>query len=487
MWPFAKKLKYNETARTGPPIFLTNSLSGAKEVFLPLRPRRALLYTCGPTVYSPVHIGNLRSYVFSDTLSRVLDEAGYRVQRVINITDVGHLTSDGDEGEDKMEQGAKREKASATEISSRYTKRFLEDLEALNFDIATIEFPRATAYVREQIALAKTLEEKGFAYTTRDGLYFDTGKFAGYGRLAGVAEARMREGARIAANLDKRHPADFALWKRSSAGVAREQEWDSPWGRGFPGWHLECSAMARALLGSEIDIHTGGEDLAPIHHNNEIAQSEAVSGRPFARYWMHNAFLTSGGDKISKSLGNFVYLSDVSARGYHPLALRYFFLQAHYRTPLAFSWDTLESASQGLRRLWQLSREIALEARGRMAGSPEREHLIAAARDDLGTPAALGVLWAALRDEDLTAPEKWQLINTADVLFGLSLVSPPSLRSAALAPKDLPDPVRKLLAEREAARKGRDFAEADRLRNALRGSGYHVEDGPSGTILTKNE
>ena len=463
-------------------VFFTNTLTGEKELFIPQKPGVAAMYTCGPTVYSRQHIGNLRSGVFSDTIARVLKEAGYHVRRVINITDVGHLVGDADAGEDKVEAGAKREGLSAAAITERYTKLFMDDLVDLNIDTKEIFFPRATEYIREQISLARTLEEKGFAYLIGDGLYFDTSRFPGYGKLGGLREAELRAGARIQTNPEKRNPADFVLWKKTAFGVSRLQEWDSPWGRGAPGWNIECSAMARALLGIEIDIHTGGEDLAQTHHNNEIAQSEAASGRTFSHYWMHNAFLTMSGEKISKSLGNVVFLSDLNDRGHHPLALRYFFLQAHYRTPLSFSWDALAAAASALERLWKLSNEIAEESR--RIGEPSEAHdrFLAAVRDDLATPQALGILWDSLRGEEYSPEEKWRLIETADAYFGLSLVTPPTI--GTMTETDIPEEVQELLTKREKAREAKDFKESDRIRASIEDSGYRVEDGPEGPVLT---
>lgn len=461
-------------------VLLTNTLLGGKEVFIPLKPRQVLMYTCGPTVYGPAHIGNLRAYVFSDTLARTLMGAGYRVRRVINITDVGHLTSDADEGEDKMTVGARREGATPQEIAERYTQRFIDDLTELNIDTDVILFPRATEYIREQIAMAKTLEEKGFAYRASDGLYFDTSRFPGYGRLGNLSGAELKSGARVAAAEGKRHASDFALWRKARPGNL--QQWDSPWGRGNPGWHIECSAMSRALLGEQIDIHTGGEDHITIHHNDEIAQSEAASGRsPFVRYWLHNAFMTTAGEKASKSVGNVVYLKDITARGYHPLALRYFFLQAHYRTPLSFTWEALAGAAAALSRLWRLAGEIRDEAKGRGAPSEARERFLALCRDDLSTPQAVGMLWETLRSEEYASEEKWGLLETAERHLGLSLLASP----AEGPEEDLPAEVRDIAARREAARVRKDFAEADTLRDELARRGYHVEDRPEGPVLTR--
>lgn len=462
-------------------VFFMNTLSGEKELFIPLKPGLVSMYSCGPTVYSQQHIGNMRAVVFSDTLARTLMAAQYRVKRVINITDVGHLVDDADQGEDKMAIGAKREHLSPEEVATRYTKIFLDDIADLNVDVADISFPRATEYIKEQIALATTLEEKGFAYHLPDGLYFDTQKFLGYGKLGGLAHAQLEAGARVDVVKGKLHPADFVLWRTAKDGDL--QQWDSPWGRGNPGWHIECSAMIRSLLGQEIDIHTGGEEHVAIHHNNEIAQSEAASGRTFVHYWMHNAHLTMGGGKISKSIGNVVYLSDVVSKGFHPLALRYFFLQAHYRTSLSFSWDALGGAASALDRLWKLSREIAEESKRVGEPSEACDRFLATMRDDLATPQALGVLWDSLRSEEYTPEEKWRLIEAADGHLGLSLITPPL--PVALADTDIPENVRTMLAQRETARQAKDFQEADRIRAEIENSGYRVDDGPEGPVLTR--
>ncbi|OHA92415.1 MAG: cysteine--tRNA ligase [Candidatus Zambryskibacteria bacterium RIFCSPHIGHO2_01_FULL_49_18] len=461
-------------------MFFTNTLSGNKELFISQRPERALLYSCGPTVYGSAHIGNLRAYVFSDTLARMLGAAGYQVRRVINITDVGHLVGDGDTGEDKMNVGAEREKTTPQAIADRYTKEFIEDLSELNVDTKDIQFPRATDYIKEQIALAKTLEEKGFAYRIKNGLAFDTSRFRGYGKLGNIDLSAQRIGARIETDQEKRNPADFWLWRIAKPNDL--QQWDSPWGRGNPGWHIECSAMSRALLGQEIDIHTGGEDHIATHHNNEIAQSEAASGRTFVHYWMHNAFLTVEGQKISKSLRNDIYLKDIIANGRHPLALRYFYLQAHYRTPLSFSWDALAGAASALERLWKISRDIADESGRKKASGETRERFLATMRDDLATPAALGILWDSLKSEEYTPEEKWGLLEDADAHLGISLINPPIL--GAIKESDIPQEIREMLARRSAARASKDFKTADKIRVEIEKSGYHVDDGPSGAVLT---
>lgn len=465
------------------PVFLTNTLSGNKEVFIPQKPGVVLMYTCGPTVYGPALIGNLRAYIFSDTLARVLVAAQYRVNRVINITDFGHLVSDADEGEDKMTKGLRREGMELTManmriLAERYADRFLRDLEDLNIDTNSIRFPRASDYIAEQIALISTLEQKGYAYRTKNGVYFDTACFPQYGRLGGIDVHSQQEGSRVKTNSEKKSPADFVLWKPDA-----KLGWQSPWGLGFPGWHIECSAMVRSLLGQEIDIHTGGEDHIAVHHNNEIAQSEAASGRPFVHYWLHNAFLNVGGEKISKSLGNGFTLSDVIEKHFHPLALRYFFLQAHYRTPLSFSWDALAGAASALERLWKIACEVAEESKRVSAPGESRQLFLAAMRDDLATPQALGTLWDSLKSEEYTPEEKWGLIEDAEAHLGLTLLNPPVTR--ALSESDVPPEVQELVKKRENARQKRDFTEADRIRSELADRGYHVDDGSNGPVLTR--
>lgn len=479
MWPFR-----SSEVKKSPQIFLTNTLSGRKELFVPLKQGSVTMYSCGPTVYGPIHIGNLRSYVFSDTIARVLMQAGYHVRRVMNITDVGHLVGEeaGGAGEDKMSVGAAREKVSPADIAARYARGFVEDSAEVGIDTSSIIYPYATEYVKEDIAMAKALEEKGFAYRLPDGLYFDTSRFPNYGMLGNVGHVEMRGGARVKLADGKRNPSDFALWRTAKPNDL--QQWDSPWGKGNPGWSIECSAMARALLGIEIDIHTGGEDLAPIHHNNEIAQSEAASGRKFARYWMHNAFLNIDGVKISKSIGNVVHLSDIIAKGYNPLALRYFFLQGHYRTPISFSWNALDAAEGALTRLWRGAEEIAKESGRKSEPSSVRDNFVAHMRDDLATPSAIGVLWDALRDEDYSPQERWGLIEDAEAHLGLSLTDPPT-ESMPIKHTELPADIAAKLKEREEARARRDYATADRIRKELEYSGYSVDDGPEGAVLTK--
>ena len=473
----------SEPAKSDAPLFFTNSLSGMKEAFSPRKAGEVSMYSCGPTVYSKQHIGNLKAPVFADLVARVLISSGYRVRRVMNITDVGHLVSDADEGEDKMEKGARAEGLSAQDIAARYTKAFLEDIKALNLDTGAMSFPRATDYIKEQIAMVQALEEKGYTYKTSDGIYFDTSRFPSYGALShgGTAfreEAFAEIGRRIAGNDEKKHPADFALWKFSPRGSKREQEWSSPWGIGFPGWHIECSAMAKALLGPELDIHTGGIDHIPVHHTNEIAQSESVNGKPLSRFWMHEAFINLGDEKIAKSTGNAIYLSDITERGYSPLALRYLFLQAHYRSPISFSWEALSAANEALTRLTRLTHTINSEAKGNLKQCDASRKMIALLRDDLATPAALALLWQSVKDEDMEREEQLAVIDAADSVLGLSLLSPQNTVA-------VPQHIQALVDERELARKSGDFTKSDALRIHILEGGYHVEDGPSGAIVTR--
>lgn len=471
MWPFAKPPKQ---------ILLANTLTGRKEAFSSIRRGIATLYSCGPTVYGAAHIGNLRAYVFSDLLARTLSASGYRVKRVINITDVGHLVGDGDEGEDKMQVGAAREQTTPEAIADRYTKLFKEHIRALHIDTGDIRFPRATEFIREQIAMIKKLEEKGYAYRTRDGVYFDTSRFPEYGALGNVKDAKLQAGARVAMGA-KRSAHDFALWRLAKPHEL--QQWDSPWGRGNPGWSIECSAMATALLGKQIDIHTGGEDHVQIHHNNEIAQSECANGAsPFVRVWMHNAFISIDGEKISKSLGNTYTLDDVIAKGFHPLALRLLFLQAHYRTPLSFTFESLKASETALETLWHGARAARAESGGKGVASAHSEKFEMHLRNDLDSPSAIALLFTSLNDAKVPAPERFGLVETAERMLGLSLLAPPK---TSLALEELPEELQAAAKEREEARQNRDFKRSDELRIHLEHGGYRVEDRLSGTTYKK--
>jgi cysteinyl-tRNA synthetase len=446
--------------------------------FAPLQPGHARVYTCGPTVYAEQHVGNMRAYLFADLLKRALLAEGLRVTHVINITDVGHLTDDADAGEDKMEKAAARAGVSAAAIAEAITARWLHDRRRLHCLEAEV-YCKATEHIPEQIALARRLEERGFTYEIEDGLYFDTAKFPRYAEFARLDLGGQTAGARIGEVAGKRNPQDFALWKRTPPGVRRQQEWDSPWGRGFPGWHLECSAMSIHYLGTRFDIHTGGIDHIPVHHTNEIAQSEcAYDVHPWVTIWMHNNFLDLGGEKLSKSKGHTLSIQDLVERGFDPLAFRYFFLQAHYRQQQAFSMEELAAAQTGYQRLLGAAAEVRGEtaAPDPAALAEPRARFRAAVRDDLNAPKALEAVWSVARSA-LPAAARRALLLEFDEVLGLGLAT--ATPRAALQEQD--PRIDALVAERLAARARRDFAEADRIRDLLRGEGIEIEDTRDGT------
>jgi len=459
-------------------IVFYNTRRKKKEPFRPIEPRRVRLYSCGPTVYGPVHIGNLRSWLFSDLLKRFLISEGFSVTQVINITDVGHLVSDGDEGEDKMELAARRSGESAEEIAARYTELWRQDRAALGC-LEPEHNPRASEHIAEQIELGQKLEAGGYLYRIEDGIYFDVSLFPRYTELAGLDLEGQRDVQRIDAVKGKRHPADFAIWKFAEPGVKRLQEWDSPWGRGFPGWHLECSAMAVKYLGEEIDIHTGGIDLASVHHTNEVAQSECGFGvHPWVRHWMHNEFLDFGGEKMSKSKGNVRTLSDLTGRGYDPMAFRYFFLQAHYRQQQNFNAEAMDAADTGYRRLVAVAAELrGVEGPGSEAvQAPFKQRFRAALADDLNAPRAMAVVWDVARSDTLSPADRRDLLLAFDEVLGLDLAhAKPPAHEYENDPR-----IDGLLAERQAARAGKDFATADRIRDELDAEGIGIVDTPEG-------
>lgn len=454
---------------------LYNTLTRTKEELAPSAPPRVSLYTCGPTVYNYQHVGNYRTYVFEDVLVRTLSFLGYAPFRVMNVTDVGHLTSQGDEGDDKMEVGAAREGKTAWEIAKFYTDAFLEDARALNI-LPPDVLCRATDHIPEQIELVSRLERGGFTYRTSDGVYFDTARLPDYGKLMTREHLEgLRSGARVEASPEKRHLTDFALWKFSPEGKSRQMEWDSPWGKGFPGWHVECSAMAMRFLGETLDVHCGGIDHVPVHHTNEIAQSEAATGRPFARVWMHGEFLLMNNAKMAKSSGGFVTLRDLAERGFSPLDYRYHCLTAHYRKQLDFTWESLESSKTARRRLREAVQALSGPAGPGCEGHAERFR--EALSDDLNVAAATAALWDALRS-DAPAGAKAAFAREAERVLALDLF----VRDEAERP---PEEVRDLLDLRARARSSKDFAESDRLRRRIEELGWLVKDGKDGATAVR--
>jgi len=458
------------------PLSLYDNFTRTLRHFEPLRPAGEVgLYTCGPTVYDYQHIGNYRTFMFEDVLKRVLAWNGYRVRHVMNITDVGHLTSDADTGEDKMEKGARRTGKSAWEIAQLYTEAFLADLKVLNILDPTV-LCRATDHIREQIAFIADIEKNGYAYRTSDGIYFDTAKQDDYGHLARLDVKGLEAGKRVDLG-EKRSPTDFALWKFSPPGGRRQMEWDSPWGRGFPGWHIECSAMAQKYLGDYFDIHCGGEDHIAVHHTNEIAQTEARVGTRLANFWLHGYFLLSNDAKMAKSAGEFLRVASLVDRGYDPLAYRYLCLTAHYRGQLNFTWDALDAAATALDRMRHGVH--ALRDAGTALPDPNLvERFTVEINDDLNVPRALAIAWEALRG-DLPPAVKRATLLKFDEVFGLGL--------AAWVPKrdEAPSDVKALADARAAARKAKQWAEADRLRSELAAAGWEMEDRVDGYRLKK--
>jgi cysteinyl-tRNA synthetase len=472
-------------------IYLTNSLTRQKEKFEPINPPKVGIYTCGPTVYGYLQIGNLRTYTSADILVRVLKFAGYEINYVMNITDVGHLTGDnmGDasEGEDRIEKTAKNKGESAWNIAKKYTQAFYKDIERLSF-IKPNVFSKATEHIEEQIVLIKTLEEKGFTYKTSDGIYFDTVKYEErtgkkYGELSTLDQ--IKEGARVEKNPEKKNKRDFALWKLSKKGEDRQMEWDSPWGVGFPGWHVECSAMSMKYLGETFDIHLGGEDLKQTHHPNEIAQSEGATGKLFVKYWIHPAFLKVEGERMGKSKGNFITLDDIEARGYEPLALRYLYLTANYKDQMNFTWDALGSAQTALRNL-RMQALAAKDDKTRTSLSKEKSEKITtytktfveAVYDDLDTPKAIATLWEAMKS-NIPGPDKYDLLLSFDEILGLGV------REIKEEKIEVPESVNRLLEEREDLRNEDKFDEADKVREKIEQEGFLLEDTPQGPRLRK--
>jgi cysteinyl-tRNA synthetase len=467
-------------------IYLTNSLSRKKEKFIPFNSPNIGMYSCGITAYDYAHIGHGRKYVTDDVLKRVLTANGYKVKHVENVTDVGHLVSDADEGEDKLEKGATKTGKTVWEVAEFFTKYFYDSMDKLNITRPDV-ICKATDHIKEQIELVQKLFDKGFAYDTPEAVYFDVTKFTGYDRIFGQKLSEKKVGVRREVKEDKykKHPADFALWfKRAGRFENHTMHWDSPWGDGFPGWHIECSAMSMKYLGEQFDIHTGGEDHLSIHHPNEIAQSEAATGKsPFVKYWIHTAFLMVDGRKMSKSLGNFYTVDDVIKKGFDPLSLRYLYLGGHYRDPLNFTWESLEASQNALEKLKsqilnlksQTDRTVLSEEKEKKIND-FRNKFMEAVNDDLNTPNALAVIWEMLKS-NIPSADKYDLAISFDEILGLGLEGLPDYGLLET------DEVKELREKRDALRKQGKFDEADRIRKQVEELGFKILDTPEGSII----
>ncbi len=452
-----------------------NTLGKKKEEFIPINKDEVLFYSCGPTVNNYAHIGNLRAYVLADLIQKTIEYSGYKVKRVMNITDIGIMSSDADSGDDKMTMALVREGKELTlenmrQLAEFYTAKFKEDLRKLNIEVPkNIYF--ASDYVKEDVELVQKLEEKGYAYKTSDGLYFDTEKMPDYGILTGGKIARDAEHARIAENPEKKSPEDFALWKFN-----KHIGYESPWGKGFPGWHIECSAIGMKFLAEQFDIHTGGIDLIPTHHTNEIAQSESATGKkPFVKFWMHNEHVDVGGAKMAKSKGDFLRIGTLSEKGMNPLTYRFWLLMASYRTKVNFSWEALEGAETALKRLYALYMALGEDVGN--VSLEYKEKFTNFIQDDLDTPRALVVVWDVMKDESLSPADKKATILDFDKVLGLGFEN--------LKEEEIPEEVLKIAAARELARMGKDYAKSDELRKEINALGYEVKDAPEGQVIYK--
>ena len=466
-------------------LYLFNTLSRRKEEFIPVEKGKVGMYCCGPTVYNYAHIGNLRAYFFEDILKRVLLYNGYDVKHIMNITDVGHLVSDDDEGEDKMEKGSAREGKTVWQIAEYYADAFKIDIEQLNIIPPTL-YCKATDNIPEQIKMIQCLESKGFTYVTSDGVYYDTIKFPDYGKLAKLDIEGLEEGRRIQFSDEKKNKTDFALWKFSPINEKRQMEWESPWGTGFPGWHIECSAMSQKYLGDTFDIHCGGVDHIPIHHSNEIAQSEGCTGKKFVNYWLHGEFLIEEKGKMSKSAGEFLRLKTLVDKGYSVLDYRYFLLMTHYRKKIKFSFENLDAARNGYNNLKNKIAEIKslLNTANVINISNTESYLnrfLECINDDINAGEGLALTWEMLKNDKLNANEKILLTTVFDKIFGLDLEKV----EAQKEDKDFPSEIIELAEKRKEAKKNKDFKSADDLRKQILEKGYEIKDTKGGEYEIK--
>ncbi len=458
-------------------LYLYNTMTRSTDEFVPIHPGRVGMYTCGPTVYNYAHIGNLRTYIFEDTLKRALIHAGYKVNHVMNITDVGHLTGDGDDGEDKLEKSSRETGRSVWDIAKFYTDAFFKDEEALNI-IRPDVVCNATDHVKQMIELIKRLEEGGHTYIAGGNVYFSIDTFPKYGALARLKLGDLMSGARIEVDSNKRNPKDFVLWFTNSKFGNQAMMWDSPWGRGYPGWHIECSAMSMYYLGEQFDIHCGGIDAIPVHHTNEIAQSEAATGKTWVNWWMHGEFLLTEKGKMSKSSGEFLTLPYLQKLGFDALDYRYFVLGAHYRTQLQFSMEGLKGAANARTGLMERIKELGTEASSAVTGKAQAylDEFDSHIGNDLATPRAMSVLWNMLKDEELSNGDKLFCVKYMDQVLGLKLDSVKSGES------EFPEELMKLIEMRTQAKKEKNWAMADEIRAKIEEMGYSVKDTPQGPV-----
>ena len=471
---------------------LFNSMTKKKEEFFPSRPGEVGMYCCGPTVYNYAHIGNLRSYLFEDLLRRVLGLHAYNVKHVVNITDVGHLTSDGDDGEDKMQKAKEREGKDSWEIAKFYEKAFKADIKKMNITEPTL-WTKATEYIDEQIEIIKILEEKGYTYQISDGVYFDSSKIKNYGELARLDIENLQEGARVAANPEKKNKTDFALWKFSPKDSKRDMEWKSPWGVGFPGWHTECVAMSLKNLGGNkdftksesFDIHCGGIDHMTVHHTNEIAQTQALAGHNMAEYWLHNEFVNlPGDDKMSKSKNNFFTLSALEGMGYHALSYRYLVLGSHYRSKMQFSIQALDGAQRAYVKILKFMQRCKSE-NGKVDQN-YNELFSKAINDDLNTPKGLGILWDLLKNDDISEIDTYQTLLNWDEVLGLRLGEAEEVLNELDNLQEIPNDVLELAEKRWQAKQVRQWERADDLRAQMLSKGFIIEDSGDSYKVKKN-
>lgn len=452
----------------------SNTLTKKKEDFKPITPGKVGMYNCGPTVYDYAHIGNLRSFVLADLIRRTLEWQGFKVTQVMNVTDIGLLTNN-DTGEDKMVIALKRENKPLTldamkELGEFYTERFLENIKELNI-LKPHHVVKASDHIKEQIILIEKLNKKKFTYKTSDGIYFDTSKYTDYGKLGNINLQGLKEGARIESNLEKKNLTDFALWKFNE-----NFGFEGPWGKGFPGWHIECSAMSMKYLGESFDIHTGGIDLIPTHHNNEIAQSECATGKPFVRYWLHNAFVNAGKEKMSKSEGNFITLQTIKEKGFNPISYRYLLLGAHYKTPIEFSWDAIQASQTAFENIVYNLADTKDEGKADKNYLKRFDELLS---DDLNTPQTLALLHQILGDKNIEPGNRKATLFEFDKVLGLEL------ESLSEKIKTIPENIKKLGEKRDVARQEKKWQEADNIRKEIEGDGFIVKDLQDKTVIQR--